>query len=202
MPTIQHNVLPNADLHEPKGVSAAAEGKVYMADGAGSGTWHYLAVGWDYSKDNASAQTFSTTPALLSINGSGSTTQSGYNPFEIRGTSNLWNTTSDRIMPINAGDSYDVRLDLPVTAESASPTELTVELDIQSGGTYGGATVIVNRYALTGRSTPYTVSIAFPIFALATFVANGGQFWLTTDTGTIDITAPAIYVGMNTNGDM
>lgn len=34
-----HKDLTGADLHEPKGVSTATLGQVYVANGAGSGTW-------------------------------------------------------------------------------------------------------------------------------------------------------------------
>lgn len=37
-----HASLTGADLHEPKGVAAADSGQVYIADGAGSGTWTTL----------------------------------------------------------------------------------------------------------------------------------------------------------------
>lgn len=36
---IEHRNLTGAQLHEPKGVENASEGTVYVADGAGSGTW-------------------------------------------------------------------------------------------------------------------------------------------------------------------
>ncbi len=39
MANIQHKVIPDADLHEPKGVSGASSGTVYVADGLGSGQW-------------------------------------------------------------------------------------------------------------------------------------------------------------------
>jgi hypothetical protein len=35
----EHATLTGANLHEPKGVAAAASGAVYVADGAGSGAW-------------------------------------------------------------------------------------------------------------------------------------------------------------------
>lgn len=199
MANVIHSNLTGSDLHEPKGVASAAEGKVYVADGVGSGSWHYLPTGWGYYKDNGSAQSFNTTPALLSIDGAGSTTETSYLPFPIRGSGNLWNTSTDKITPIQAGDAYDIRLDLPVTSETTNPTELTIELDI-AGSTYGSAISIVERYAATGRSVPYNISIAFPIFCLSTFVTNGGQFWVYTDTGSLQITNPAIYIGMNTSG--
>lgn len=36
---IEHDAIPNAELHEPKGVSAATSGQVYVANGSGSGVW-------------------------------------------------------------------------------------------------------------------------------------------------------------------
>ena len=41
----EHNTLTGADLHEPKGVATATAGQIYIADGAGSGTW--LNNGWN-----------------------------------------------------------------------------------------------------------------------------------------------------------
>lgn len=37
--TIEHKNIAEAGLHEPKGVSVATSGQVYIADGAGSGVW-------------------------------------------------------------------------------------------------------------------------------------------------------------------
>lgn len=34
-----HSALTGSDLHEPKGVASANSGEVYVANGAGSGTW-------------------------------------------------------------------------------------------------------------------------------------------------------------------
>ena len=39
MANVAHSTLTGADLHEPKGVASATSGQVYVADGAGSGTW-------------------------------------------------------------------------------------------------------------------------------------------------------------------
>ena len=38
MPT-EHNTITDPEIHEPKGVAAAASGEVYVANGAGSGSW-------------------------------------------------------------------------------------------------------------------------------------------------------------------
>jgi hypothetical protein len=43
MANIQHSALTDPQLHEPKGASTAASGKVYVANGSGSGTWQFIA---------------------------------------------------------------------------------------------------------------------------------------------------------------
>lgn len=39
MPDIQHSAIPDGQRHEPKGISTAASGQVYVANGTGSGAW-------------------------------------------------------------------------------------------------------------------------------------------------------------------
>lgn len=42
--TIQHSAITDPDLHEPKGIAAASAKTIYVADGAGSGTWELAEV--------------------------------------------------------------------------------------------------------------------------------------------------------------
>ena len=37
--SIQHNLITDPNIHEPKGISLALDGDVYVADGLGSGVW-------------------------------------------------------------------------------------------------------------------------------------------------------------------
>lgn len=39
MADVEHSLLTGSDLHEPKGIAAASANRVYVADGAGSGSW-------------------------------------------------------------------------------------------------------------------------------------------------------------------
>lgn len=39
MPDIQHSAIPDGQRHEPKGISTASSGQVYVASGTGSGAW-------------------------------------------------------------------------------------------------------------------------------------------------------------------
>ena len=58
MANVQHSTLPEAELHEPKGVSTAAADSFYVANGAGSGTW----------KRRLYKYTAALTPAIVAAN--------------------------------------------------------------------------------------------------------------------------------------
>jgi hypothetical protein len=42
--TIEHVIISDPYIHEPKGVAAATQDKVYVSDGAGSGSWQGISV--------------------------------------------------------------------------------------------------------------------------------------------------------------
>lgn len=44
MTTKAHKLLTGTDLHEPKGIETQPAGKVYVSDGAGSGTWVSISI--------------------------------------------------------------------------------------------------------------------------------------------------------------
>ena len=222
----EHNTLTGASLHEPKGVATATAGQTYIADGAGSGawvvaepkgipaldhqvyhsdgtgsgSWHYIPQGWGRYSDLSGVTAFTTTPALLTIDKLGAQTTEAYLPPAIRGTGTLWNNVANTITPIAVGDTYVLRIDLPVTAKSGTPNYLKVQLDIGGAAT---PTIVVFEVDLAILSTPpYQLSAVIPIFCLTTFVANGGQLFLSTDTGTATITAPAIFISRETSGNI
>lgn len=141
-------------------------------------------AGWGFYVDGETApatQTFTSTRSKLQIDGAG-TGNTDYLPIEIRGTADLWDTTNDKITPVREGDSYSVRIDFVVTGETGNPNDIVLELDI--GGAIG---VIVNTYVTAGKTTPYVISVGFPIFCLSTFTANGADIYVSTDTGTITV---------------
>lgn len=155
----------------------------------------YNELGWAFYVQNQltpSTQVITTTPSKLIIDGGGATSTSDYLPLSIRGSGELWDTVNNKITPIALGDGYTLRLDLNVTAESANPNSLKLILDIGGGAT--ATNIILSRIITTGKALPYTVSVGFPFFSLATFVANGGQFFLETDTGTVTLTIRQISI--------
>ena len=68
MADVQHKDIADANLHEPKGVATASVGKVYVANGSGSGTWDFAKppgtlaapAGQVYVSDGAGAGSYQT----------------------------------------------------------------------------------------------------------------------------------------------
>lgn len=185
-----HNVLTDPYLHEPKGFSSASADQVYVSDGAGSGSMKYLiGTGWGNYRNNAGSQNITTTAAKVINDGAGSTTNTDYLPLPIRGTGDLWDTSTNLITPIAVGDAYDLRLDFTLGSTTGSPNQIKIELDI--GGGVSPSVVIVTKWMDISNS-PQSTSVNF--FTLNTFVSNGGALFLSTDTGTVDIDEFGLHI--------
>jgi hypothetical protein len=81
MAQVQHSALPDSQLHEPKGVASAASGKVYVANGSGSGVWQYVAghaYGDLYISGSSTSQTLAAASATAKLNPTGAWTSNGY----------------------------------------------------------------------------------------------------------------------------
>lgn len=68
MPTIEHSVLANSELHEPKGVSAASSGQVYVANGTGGGSWRYIPHSSCYYTNIGTGTTYTTPTSFTLVN--------------------------------------------------------------------------------------------------------------------------------------
>jgi len=77
---VQHSALTDPNIHEPKGVASAASGKVYVANGSGSGTWKHIsghAYGELYISGGVTAQTLPASSATAKLNPTGEWTTNG-----------------------------------------------------------------------------------------------------------------------------
>lgn len=196
-----HSALTDANgIHEPKGISTATNGQVYVSNGANSGSWKSFPTGWGYYQHSGAAQNITTADTKLIINGLGALTNTTYLPAEIRGTGQLWSTTNNRIAPIRLGDAYYTRIDLPITARTTA-TELTISYDISGG--VSPTTIILSTYATVSKTPPYTLSIPVPMLVItSTTLTNGIQLFLKVDGGNIDITNPSISIIRTHSGDI
>lgn len=193
-----HRTLTDPEIHEPKGAASANEGQVYVANGSGSGVWTLLPQGWGFYKNDGAAQTITSTPTKLTVNGLEGTTNTAYLPLAIRGTGQLWDTTSSKVLPIAVGDSLMIRVDLPITAR-ATAKYINVILDL-GGGATPTLPVITTRVEVD-QTAPFSQTIQLDSFAGTNFLANGGQIFINTDTDTIEVTNPSVKV-TRTSGEI
>lgn len=90
-----HSSLTDPDIHEPKGVSTAADGEVYKADGAGSGSWEEILpaqsgkAGYLLSS-NGTTESWSNAST---VRASGTVTVSGTTPTLDTGSVNVASVT-------------------------------------------------------------------------------------------------------------
>ena len=192
--TIQHNLITDPNIHEPKGVASAASGKVYKADGTGSGTWVYPLTGLDtalsgqvFESDGSSGGSWAYPPgkahAEIYISGGTTThTLAAASAFTLLNPSGEWtagvtntltSTPGSGIITLNqAGDYY---ISFWITLSTAS---------ISSGSSYHF------KYALDGSVSSREVAVSKP--------TNGVDKIVISSTGLVTATANqvlSIYAG-------
>lgn len=189
--TIQHKDIPDAQLHEPKGVATASTKTVYHADGLGSGSWRKTTeddidfsdktknkFGWNdvasnqYTSGAPLAITASTRTQLPNNAAASQTDQSRL------GT--IWNTGSNQFLISDLNAFYIIRVNMKITAAAAAGTPYVALLELQSDN---GPTVITgNTQFIKGGG--YVNQVAWNIpFYNGTFINNQPlKLFITPDT--------------------
>lgn len=98
------------------------------------------------------------------------------------GAAALWDNSTNTFEPDNSGDLYDFRLQFTVDP-AVNNRNLQIELDI--GGAVGVIWDKTIRLA-RGAGVNTRVTETMQLYTLATFIANGGQIFVTCD-GDIDV---------------
>ena len=167
--TIQHNVITDPDIHEPKGVASATSGKVYISNGSGSGAWTYppgKAHAEIYISGGTTAHTLAGASAFTILNPSGEWTASGNEDI-------LTVTPASGIITLNQAGHYYISFWINFTTAS-----------IASGSSYHF------KYALDGSVSSREVAVSKP--------TNGVDKIVISSTGTVNATANqvlSIYAG-------
>lgn len=168
MADLQHKDLPESQLHEPKGVSTATSGQIYIANGSGSGAWTNQPIPpgvvsqgvYDYND-----LTTASTPIPLSVantqyemtnDGAGAFTNLTY---ALPGLANIWDVATDRFdfnsgSVLRLGDTVDIRFDFEVVTSTANTA---VEFDLELG--IGGSAYQLVINPLTNFKTAGTYKI-------------------------------------------
>lgn len=145
-------------------------------------------LGWAIYTDSVSSDfVILDIPTFLTIDGLGADTNTDYLPAAA--TAPLW--SDNKITPIALGDSYNLRIDLEITAKTQNPASIALALDINPEGS---PIIIAEKEINTSKTAPYTISVALPIFTLNTFIANGGAILLQTSSGEITVGKRSILI--------
>jgi len=167
--TIQHNAIDDPDIHEPKGVSTATAGRVYISNGSGSGTWDYppgKAHAEIYISGGTTTHTLAGASAYSLLNPSGEWTASGNEDI-------LTVTPGNGIITLNQAGHYLVTFWINFTTTA-----------IASGSAYNF------KYAIDGSVGTRLSSVVKP--------TNGVDKLTLSSTGTVSVTANqtlSIFVG-------
>ena len=167
--TIQHNAIDDPDIHEPKGVSTATAGRVYISNGSGSGTWAYPPAKPHaelYISGGTTAHTLAAASAFTLLNPSGEWTASGNEDI-------LTVTPGSGIITLNQAGHYYISFWINFTTAS-----------IASGSSY------YFKYALDGSVSSREVAVSKP--------TNGVDNIVISSTGIVNATANqvlSIYAG-------
>lgn len=155
-------------------------------------------TGWGNYQDNALIPlTVGITPVVFTVNSNGSETYNDQLPSDSIGVP-LWDSSINKIHPINLNDAYDLRIIFEVTSRSSVPVFLNLVLDI---GTESYITL--PEYVTTielNKTLPYTKSYSMPVFVKDVFFENKGQIFLSTDSGSITISARSIFIKRDHKG--
>jgi hypothetical protein len=120
-------------LPEPKNVSTAAAGKVYVADGAGSGQWSALySSGFEVVDDTTGSQALTASTWVdINNNGSGSDTNTSY---LLPSRTTMWSALNNQwdFSGTQLGDVVFLTLKFDVTTTGAN-AEVAVRLDLAHG---------------------------------------------------------------------
>lgn len=157
--TIQHSVIPDAQLHEPKGIVSAASGKVYVANGAGSGVWQYPSgqrFAELYITSGATTQALTTTAARLDPGTAwtqgvikGLTTTAGDGTITLTGTGNyevaFWISFNTDAVAAGTLYTFYYALDGVLSVRSISVQKLTAGVDSLNCSAFGFITATAGQ---------------------------------------------------------
>ena len=167
--TIQHNIITDPDIHEPKGVASATSGKVYISNGSGSGAWEYppgKAHAEIYISGGTTAHTLAGSSAYTILNPSGEWTASGNEDI-------LTVTPASGVITLNQAGHYLITFWINFTTTA-----------IAQGSLYNF------KFALDGTTSTRTSTVTKP--------TNGADKLTLSSTGTVAATANqllSIHVG-------
>jgi len=199
---MEHSVITDPDIHEPKGASTATVGQILVANGDGTTSWvaspfSTVQVGWYDYDDSATvgAPIALTTPGTyydLTNDGLGVNTQLSY---ALSDSPNIYDTTTQRFDFSNlaVGDTLEVRADVLVTTTNAN-TAISLVLELNTGtGSVFNIPVLVAANIKTASTVNFVHERSFYIGS-ESVRTSPGRLRMTADTAGATVVVNGWYV--------
>lgn len=120
---VEHVDIPDGEIHEPKGITSATNGEVYVANGTSSGSWSkIITYGWeDYDNSGAAQALTLGVKTDLTNDGLGVNTNTSY---ALPSSTGIWDTVNNQFDfeagGCEIGDSVNIRFDVDLVANTAN----------------------------------------------------------------------------------
>jgi hypothetical protein len=190
---IQHLNIPDAQLHEAKGVAGAANKNVMFADGAGGSAWRTITeselsyatkannrFGWNDVADSAYT---SGSPRAIA---SGVRTQLTNNGLAAQTDTSrlgaLWNTGTNVLLINDLNAVYEVRIAMKATAAAAVGTPYIMLIELQSAT--GSLVYAATTLTMKGGGNINSLSFSFPFYVGPDINNANTTIYITPDTNT------------------
>lgn len=136
MANIEHVNITDPNIHEPKGVSTATTNEVYVADGAGSGSWKTVYTqGFEDYADNASGAQPLTSGSWVDLTNDGAGASS-LTTYRLPGFSAIWDVSNNQFdwdaAGLSLGDTVDIRFDVTFNINTSND-EVALRMDLAHG---------------------------------------------------------------------
>lgn len=172
---IQHRLIPDAELHEPKGVASATNKSVYLSDGAGSGSWRAITeaevnyavkannrFGWNDISD--SLYTSGSPKAITAATRTQLTNNSLGTATDTTRLGSIWNPSTNVFLINDLNAAYELKVQFKATAVAAVADAyfLKFEMESASGPTVFSAQTAVLQNNSAVNSVMFTVPFSIP----------------------------------------
>ena len=188
--SIQHKNIPDAQLHEPKGVTGAANKAVYFADAAGSGAWRLVTedevsyadktknkFGWNDISDSlyTSGSPRAVAASRTQVTNNGLAVQSDTSRLGA-----IWNNSTNLFLINDLNAAYELRFSFKCTAAAAAGTPYVCTVELESAN--GPLVFASGTLTLKGGGVVNHMNMVLPFYVGSSINNYNTLVYITPDT--------------------
>lgn len=187
---IQHKDVPDAQLHEPKGIIGAVNKAVYFADAAGSGAWRAITeqelsyadktknkFGWNDISDSlyTSGTPRAVAAARTQVTNNGLAAQSDTSRL-----GSVWNNGTNVFTINDLNAAYELRFSFKCTAAAAAGTPYICTVELESSN--GPLVFASGTLTLKGGGAVNHMNMVVPFYSGSSINNFNTSVYITPDT--------------------